>query len=104
MNCLVINNMWWFFFILFLLISIFSSIALFYSLKRINQYENYLYQFQQIIEISHQKLKSLDNKGSFESDDEVGFMFQQMKDIQTLLNDLLIIESDEEGKDGDSNG
>ncbi len=96
--------MWWFFFILFLLISIFSSIALFYSLKRINQYENYLYQFQQIIEISHQKLKSLDNKGSFESDDEVGFMFQQMKDIQTLLNDLLIIESDEEGKDGDSNG
>ena len=92
MNCLVINNMWWFFFILFLLISIFSSIALFYSLKRINQYENYLYQFQQIIEISHQKLKSLDNKGSFESDDEVGFFFKEIKTIQSILDDIFEIE------------
>ena len=96
--------MWWLFFILFLLISITSSVLLFYSLRRINQYESQLYQFQQIISISHQKLKKLDDRGSFEDDDEVGFMFEQMKDIQTLLNDLMTLEQNEEVNDGDSNG
>ena len=96
--------MWWLFFILFLLISITSSVLLFYSLRRINQYESYLYQFQQIISISHQKLKKLDDRGSFEADDEVGFMFEQMKDIQTLLNDLMTLEQNEGVNDGDSNG
>ena len=96
--------MWWTFFILFMITSIFSTTALFYPLKRINQYESYLYQFQQIISISHQKLKKLDDRGSFEADDEVGFMFEQMKDIQTLLNDLMTLEQNEEVNDGDSNG
>ena len=102
--------MWWIFFMLFFLIGLFSSITLFYALRRITQYENYLYQFQQIIEISQQKLQKLDNKGSFESDDEVGFMFQQMKDIQLLLSELLTIENMKKENiqkgetDGDSNG
>ena len=45
-----------------------------------------------------------DVRGSFEADDEVGFMFEQMKDIQTLLNDLMTLEQNEEVNDGDSNG
>ena len=36
--------MWWLFFILFLLISVVSSTVLFFSLRRINQYENLILQ------------------------------------------------------------
>ena len=88
--------MWWFFFILFLLVSIFSSVALFYALKRINQYENMLVEFEQIIKFSTEKIKQVDSLGHYESDDETGFFFEQLKQIQTLLDDVFVI--DEEGK------
>ena len=78
--------MWWFFFILFILISLLSSVALFYALRRINQYENLITQFQKIIEFSTEKMKQVDSSGHYESDDETGFFFQQLKDIQLLLN------------------
>ena len=78
--------MWWIFFILFLLVSIFSTTALFYALKRINQYENLITQFQQIITFSTEKMKAVDVKGHYESDDETGFFFEQLKQIQLLLD------------------
>jgi hypothetical protein len=80
--------MWWTFFILFVLISIFSTTALFYALKRINQYENLITQFQQIITFSTEKMKQVDYQGHYESDDETGFFFKQLKDLQLLLNDI----------------
>ena len=92
--------MWWFLFILFFLISLFSSITVYYSLKRITQYENLINQIQNIIEISNQKLKQVDDKGTFESDDEVGFFFEQLKEIQNLLNDIFETEQIEENIDG----
>ena len=33
-------------------------------------------------------MKEIDAKGSFESDDEVGFFFEQMKILQQQLNDF----------------
>ena len=78
--------MWWVFFILFILISIASSTLLFFSLKRINQYEDLIAQFQQIITFSTEKMKAVDTRGHYESDDETGFFFQQLKDIQLLLD------------------
>mgnify|MGYP003116538048 CR=1 FL=1 len=80
--------MWWVFFILFLLVSIFSTTALFYALKRINQYENLITQFQQIIKFSTEKMKAVDSRGHYEADDETGFFFEQLKQIQTLLNQI----------------
>ena len=80
--------MWWVFFILFILISIVSSTLLFFSLKRINQYEDLITQFQQIITFSTEKMKSVDSKGHYESDDETGFFFKQLKQIQLLLDDV----------------
>ena len=78
--------MWWVFFVLFILISIASSILLFFSLKRINQYEDLIAQFQQIITFSTDKMKLVDSKGHYESDDETGFFFEQLKQIQLLLD------------------
>ena len=80
--------MWWAFFIIFFLISVVSSTLLFYALRRINQYENFLIKIQQMIEYSTERMKVVDSKGTFESDDEVGFFFKQLKDIQLLLNDI----------------
>jgi HAMP domain-containing protein len=35
------------------------------------------------------KLKIIDERGTFESDDEVGWFFESIKDIQNKLNTLL---------------
>ena len=80
--------MWWTFFIIFFLISVVSSTLLFFSLRRINQYENLIVQFQQIIQFSTEKMKAVDSKGHYESDDETGFFFEQLKELQLLLNDI----------------
>ena len=90
--------MWWTFFIIFFLISVVSSTLLFYSLRRINQYEDFIIKIQQMIEYSTEKMKLVDSKGSFESDDEVGFFFKQLKDIQLLLNDIFETEEIENAK------
>ena len=93
---------WWIFFVLFLLISVVSSTLLFFSLKRINQYENLITQFQQIISFSTDKMKLVDAKGHYESDDETGFFFQQLKELQELLNGIFETEDTERNEEGSS--
>ena len=85
--------MWWLFFIIFFLVSIISSVLLFYALKRINQYESIILQFQQIVSFATEKMKLVDEKGHYESDDETGFFFKQLKDLQLILNDIFEIEN-----------
>ena len=80
--------MWWVFFILFFLISVVTSTLLFFSLRRINQYENLITQFQQIVLFATEKMKQVDTRGHYESDDETGFFFQQLKDLQLLLDGI----------------
>lgn len=48
----------------------------------------YLDKISKVIEASDEKLKKIDYKGSFRSDDEVGFFFEQIKKIQEVLNDF----------------
>jgi len=54
-------------------------------------YLNYLDNLSKTIEISDKKLKELDHKGSFSSDDEVGFFFESIKQIQEILNDFKVV-------------
>ena len=89
--------MWTFLFILFLLTSIVSSVLLFYALRRINNYENLIVNISDLVKFIQLKIKALDNKGSFEADDEVGFFFEEIKNLQSLLND--IFETQEENVD-----
>jgi hypothetical protein len=53
-------------------------------------YMTYLNKISDIIELSDKKLKEVDYKGSFKSDDEIGFVFEQIKSIQTILNSFNI--------------
>ena len=86
---------WWIFFALFFVIGSLSSILLFYALKRINQYEGLIIEFQNIIEFASTKMKQVDAKGHYESDDETGFFFQQLKELQELLNGIFENETEE---------
>jgi hypothetical protein len=76
--------------------SIIISCLIVAALKRINQYENFIIKFQQIIEYSTERMKSIDVLGHYESDDETGFFFTQLKDLQLLLNDLFETEEENE--------
>lgn len=51
-------------------------------------YLQYLDKISRVIEVSDDKIKKLDSRGSFESDDEVGFFFNGIKQIQEILNDF----------------
>ena len=87
--------MWWLLTILFFLIAVSTSILLRYSLRRITQYEEFILQIQQVIKFSTDKMKLVDSKGHYESDDETGFFFEQLKQIQLSLDGIF----EEEAKD-----
>ena len=91
--------MWWVFFILFFLISVVSSTLLYFSLRRINQYEELILQFQQIITFATEKMKTVDSQGHYESDDETGFFFQQLKELQLTLDGVFETEQLQEKTD-----
>ena len=55
-------------------------------------YMGYLDSLSRIIEATDQQLKNLDYKGSFQSDDEIGFFFDSVKQIQDILNSFKIKE------------
>ena len=53
-------------------------------------YITYLDQLGRIIEISDEKLKKIDERGIFKNDDEIGFMYQQIKELQRILSNFRI--------------
>ena len=84
--------------ILFFLISIFTSVLVYYSLRRITQYEELILQIQQVITFSTEKMKQVDANGHYESDDETGFFFEQLKQIQLSLDGIFETEETENAK------
>ncbi len=53
-------------------------------------YVTYLDQLSRIIEISDAKLKKIDERGIFKNDDEIGFMFEQIKELQRILSNFRV--------------
>ena len=88
---------WWILTILFFLISVGASTLVYFSLKRINQYESFIIEIQNIIEFATAKMKQVDANGHYEADDETGFFFQQLKELQELLNGIFENETEESG-------
>ena len=86
---------WWILTILFFLLGVSSITLVYFSLKRINQYEGLIIEFQNIIDFATTKMKQVDANGHYESDDETGFFFQQLKELQELLNGIFENETEE---------
>ena len=55
----------------------------------INVQEKYILDFYDLVKTSEIKIKEIDNKQLFQSDDEVGFFFTNLKTIQEALSDYI---------------
>lgn len=49
-------------------------------------YKIYIEKLSKTIESTDKKLVEIDNKGAFRSDDEIGFFFVKIKELQEILN------------------
>lgn len=52
----------------------------------ITNYQAYYHNIVEIIRMTDQKLKDIDTRGVFSSDDEIGFFFKNVLELQDLLN------------------
>ena len=97
------NNYDLFLFIMIILISILSVLVILlgytsWNLMQKNEkcediiksYERYMINLSNTIKQSEQKIKEVDAKGMFSSDDEVGFFFQTLKYLQDQLNNFKV--------------
>ena len=73
-----------------------SGVITFYALKRINNYEIIILHINDTIENIKHQLKLIDDKGHFESDDEVGFFFDGIKQLGKQLEELFETEVDDD--------
>ena len=79
--------------------TLFISVLFFYALKRINNYENIILKVNETIEFINRQLKIIDNNGHFEADDEVGFFFEEMKQLGQELEQLFETEVEDGNKE-----
>ena len=54
------------------------------------QQNQYIESISTIIKESDKKLREIDSKGVFQSDDEIGWFFNGVKEIQDLINEYKI--------------
>jgi len=82
-----------YFLIFVLLISLVTNIFLFVSLRRafftIDVLELWLVDFKGLVNNVYKKLKDIDNRGIFEKDDDVGFMFSDIVSIIKITNERI---------------
>jgi hypothetical protein len=48
----------------------------------------YISQVSKLVEISDKKLKDIDDRGAFAADDEIGWFFEHVQQIQEVLNNV----------------
>jgi len=81
------------------IVATFLGIVTFYALRRITAYENIILNISNTIESIKLQLKVIDDKGTFESDDEVGFFFEEVKQLGKDLDNLFETEVEENEKE-----
>ena len=79
--------------------TLFFGVVSFYALRRINNYENIILKVNDTIEFINRQLKIIDDKGHFEADDEVGFFFDEMKQLGQELEQLFETEVEDGNKE-----
>ena len=91
--------------LIFLLISVLANVFLLISLKKsfkqIDELEDWLVEFKQLVKNTYNKLKLVDDRSIFVKDDDVGFLFTDMIGIIELTNKR--IQTDDNDKSTDIN-
>ena len=82
------------------ILSVVLLIALRNLLVKVEKYEDitvdqtkYLQNISDLVKDSQKHLQSLDERGVFQSDDEVGYFFEQMKSVQKELDRYMLPEN-----------
>ena len=59
-------------------------------IKKIERLEDFITKQSEAIVACGVSLKALDTKGTFESDDQIGFFFKSVEEIQEALNEFTL--------------
>ena len=78
--------------IIFCLIILTEAYVIWNLMRKAELLETWVEDFTMLIENVNDELKTIDSKGSFESDDETGTIFEQ---IQQTVNKLTIMRGDD---------
>ena len=57
-------------------------------MKKNERVEDFIVKQSEAIDYCDKRLKTIDDKGSFIADDEVGWFFEKIKEIQEALNEF----------------
>lgn len=56
--------------------------------KMVDYQDRYIQQFSNAVDFTNKRLGEIDDKGTFQSDDEIGWFFESIKTLQNELNDF----------------
>ena len=85
--------------VLFVLVSLlgYTSYNLFKKVEKlekiVDSQDQYISKFSNALNSTKQRLDNIDAKGTFESDDEIGWFFESVKTLQRELNEFNINEN-----------
>jgi|TARA_R100001443_G_scaffold20103_1_gene32016 hypothetical protein len=76
--------------IILIIITTSLGFALFNLLKKNESLEDFITKQSDAINACDQRLKQLDDKNIFYSDDQIGWFFQELKKLQEALNEFTL--------------
>ena len=78
-----------------LLVLLIISLYIIYNLnKKTEQYETLFEELKQKVSDTNSNINEIDVRGSFSSDDEIGFYFKYIKDLQNELSKYFNLEAE----------
>ena len=75
-------------YIILSIISLTLSYIVFNLTRKVERLETWVEDYAQRIQDTQQVLKEIDSKGTFEADDEIGVVFQSIKETVEELNEI----------------
>tara|TARA_A100001391_G_scaffold75372_1_gene48802 strand:- start:150 stop:404 length:255 start_codon:yes stop_codon:yes gene_type:complete len=77
-----------YFLILFILLTLVEGYVIFNLTRKVERLETWVEDYAQRINDTNNVLKEIDSKGTFEADDEIGVVFQSIKETVEELNEI----------------
>ncbi len=77
-----------YFLILFILLTLIEGYVIFNLTRKTERLETWIEDYAQRVIDTQETLKEIDDKGNFEADDEVGVIFQAIKETVDELNEI----------------
>jgi len=77
-----------YFLIFFILLTLVEGYVIFNLTRKVERLETWVEDYAQRINDTNNVLKEIDSKGTFEADDEIGVVFQSIKETVEELNEI----------------